>query len=377
MFALLATASSALAVTASIKQRTPFCREAKEGCQPVFFLTPADGIQIEGQTGDSKWLRVKHLASGQSGWVKAEFVAIAAPSRLEPETVIKLDAPALALIDTPEGPALLDKLKLQPLPIGDSLELKGLESLQSENLRGHLSTARELKIYGLAEVEKQKFIQEVQPALKPYPRYRSLLRLDDGPYSVVSLPDEVLLVLGKGSAAWGQSLLVGLDAQYLPVMLLRNAAEILAYVPEEARQGLRGESLRLWDLDADGTLVASAYHAGARRDVLLRVRPRINAAWEYEGLVYWPKELPFRPDAPSLKLRLWSSGEQSVLVTSISSGENPAGYLAFFAGGNESLTMQKLQQPILDGQLWQGEFWSLQSDSVTRWKPVMDEKKEQ
>ncbi len=371
---LLLTAESAWAVNASIKQRTPFCRETKENCQPVFYLTPTDQIQIEGQTADGKWLRLKHLASGQIGWVKTGDVSIAAPSRLAPEKMLMLETPALAMISGPQGPLLLEPGRLRPVQGGEAVELTGgLSTLLPQTFRGQLSSAQELRIYGLTEVEKQRFLQEVQPALKPYPRFRSLLRVESGPQAVAWLPEGLLLVLGQGSATWGQSLFVGLDSDYLPVLLLRNAAEILTYLPEEARQGIRGESMRLLDLDADGTLIAAAYHAGARRDVLIRVKPKLKAAWEFEGMLYWPKELPFRPDAQGLNFRLWSTGEQSVLVTSTEA--SGAGYLGFYAGGNEVLTLQKLDQPILDGQLWQGDFWSLQKDAVTRWKPVIEETK--
>ncbi|MEZ0372344.1 MAG: hypothetical protein ACAI44_24860, partial [Candidatus Sericytochromatia bacterium] len=107
---LTATASvPALALDAKIKIRTPFCREAKPGCQPSFFLTPVDAIRIEGQSSDGKWLRIRHLASGQSGWVATADIQQTTPSQLKSETVTSLAQPALALVVSPEGLQLLEK----------------------------------------------------------------------------------------------------------------------------------------------------------------------------------------------------------------------------------------------------------------------------
>ncbi|HEY9839963.1 MAG TPA: hypothetical protein V6D23_05900 [Candidatus Obscuribacterales bacterium] len=369
----------AFALDAKIKIRTPFCREAKAGCQPSFYLTPVDAIRIEGQSSDGKWLRIRHLASGQSGWVAAVDIQQTTPSQLKSETVTSLAQPALALVVSPEGLQLLEKDQMRPLePEGTAkgtakgavLALKGLDQLQPDSLRVFMSDARELKVYGLVEIEKQLFLQEVQPALQPFPRFRTLLRLNSGGFAVARLPDQILLVLGAGSGSWGAAKIVGLDQGNLPVMVLREAVEIQNYMAQDIRSGLRGESMRLLDLEPDGTLVMSAYHANLRRDVLLRLQPSIGVNWDFQGQYIWPKELPFRPDALGLKLRMWHEGDQTfVLARTESTG---AGYLIYYAGGSEPMTVQKLETPVLDAVLYQSQLWTLQSKSVIRWQPVVE-----
>lgn len=367
--AILLLAGPGLALEAKIKARTPLCREPQANCQPLFYLTPADAIQVEAQSADGKWYKLRHLASGQQGWVSAETLSLRSPNRLAAGKVRQLGSAPLALVSSPEGLALLEPARLVP-DQGAALPLQGLGGMDPASLRTLYTPARELLVYGLVEVDKQRFLQEVQPALKPQPRFRTLLRLNQGPCAVARLDDGTLLVLGDGNGAWGEGQLVGLDAQYLPVLLLRQSAEILGYLPESARQNLRGESVRLLDLEADGTVVLSAFNAALRRDVLIRLRPRLGTNWDFGGIYFWPKQLPFRPDAPGLRLRLWHSGDQSFLLTS--SDTSGPGFLAYFAGGNEALTLQRLEQPVRDAIILNNQLWTLGQKDLTSWQPVSD-----
>lgn len=375
LFALILPAQ---AYDAKVKTRTALCREAKENCQPIFYLSPADQISIEGQSTDSKWLKIRHLASKQSGWAKTADIQMFSPSQLSASTALSLETPALALAASSQSPpalSLIDKQRFYQLESQQTLlKLKGLSELQGSFLRSLWTPEQELRIYGLSESEQQSFIQELRSANKAFPEYKTLLRLQSAkqPWAVArAAEDPLLLVLGAGQGPWGKSLLVGLDQNYLPVMLIREAAEILAFIPAEARLGLRPETLRLQDLDAQGGLIATVYHTEARREVIMRVVPRLNQPWEFTGFLYWPKEIPFRAESLGLKLRLWHQGDQNILLAETES--TAPGYLAYYVGANEALTVKKLEKPLLDGIFYNNEFWSLQSDAVLHWQAVKEE----
>src|SRR5262249_17635032 len=145
-------------------------------------------------------------------------------SRLESEVVMNLETPALGLVVGPEGLGLLRADKLTPVQSKlPEQALHGSDSLKPESLRFYMSSTHELRAYGEVEVEKDRFLQELKPQLTPFEHYRTLMRLGAGPHTAAWLPDEqLLLVMGDGDGDWGNSLLAGLDAQYLPVMLVRT-----------------------------------------------------------------------------------------------------------------------------------------------------------
>lgn len=364
---LLCWSPSAQALAAKVKIRTAFCQEAKTNCLASFYLTPSDRIRIEGQSADGKWLRIRHLASNQTGWVLTADIQLQPAGRLQSAKVMDLESPALALVAGRDGVALIRQDSLVPLnPRQGSQALLGLDSLQPEGLRACLMRNNQLRIYGEMQLEKERFLSELEPGMSAYPHYQTLMRLGPGPHAVAWLPEQILLLMGAGDAGWGQAILVGLDTQYLPVLMLRQTVELQNFLPVEVRSGLRIESLRLQDLEPDGTLTLSAYHSALRRDVLVRVRPHLSANWDFLGQYYWPRDLPFRPDVAGLKLRLWHAGEQTFLLVS----SEGASYLIFYAGGSEPLTQQKLETPILDAVLYRGQLWSLEKTTVTRWQPV-------
>lgn len=373
LWGLEAFAPAAQAAEAKVKRRTAFCQEAKADCLPSFYLTPSDRIRIEGQSADGKWLHIRHLDSDQIGWVTASEIQLQSVSRLDAQVVMNLDTPALGLVAGPDGLGMLMADQLLPVQANVAVQhLRGIDSLKPESLRGFMSPTQELRVYGETEVEKEKFLQELRPQLTPIEHYRTLIRLGSGPHTAAWLPDEqLLLLMGEADGDWGNSLLAGLDAQYLPVMLVRTIIEVQGFLPAEVRIGLRGESLRLQDLEPDGTLTLSAYHSGLRRDVLIRVQPRVNRSWDFEGQYYWPKDVPFRPDAAGLRLRLWHLGEQTYLL--VSTPDSGPGYLVFYAGGSEPVMVQRLSAPVLDGVMYQDQLWTLEKSTITRWQPIEEE----
>lgn len=361
----------ALALETRVKTRTPFCAEPQPNCQAAFYLTPADAIRIEGQSTDGKWLRIRHLVSQRLGWVAAGDIRLSTAGKLVSSRERALAQPALALVAHGDALGLIEDGQLVPLQ-GEipARPLVGLDSLNRENLRA-LWFGEQLRLFGVESLENTRFYTELQPALRPHVRFHTLLRLGDGPSSAGWLADEGLLVLmAQHDAAWGNGLLVGLDADYLPVFLIRSMLELQAFLPAELRNGLRGDSLRLVDLSVDGTLTLSAYHSGLRRSVLIRLGVKAAGDWDFRGQFYWPAQIAFKPEAAGVHLRVWQQGEQTFVA--IRSDPDKQAYLAYYNGASEPVTVQALNQAIRDGVLFQGRLWTLDDQAVKHWDVVSD-----
>lgn len=356
-------------VEARVRTRTPFCTEARDPCQAVFSLHAQDAIDAISLSPDQKWWQIRHRASGRMGWVKAADLILRRPSGLSSDAPVALPQQVLGLQWRGDGLGLLSADHLFGLDPVFSAPLKGLAEVQPGQLIALLTAPNgEPEVYTRTEVEGSWFVQQILPRSSPYPQYRTLVRLNqaDSPAGVSRLADGHLLVLAEGSGLWGDSRLVAFDAAGLPVMVIREAVEILDYLPQALRPSLRPESLRLLALDPDGTLLMTANQPGRQQGVLLRIRPRVGVEWAFEGALAWPTDLPFRSDAPNLRLQARVQADEALLIWQ----QAGATWLGYYVAGGEPVALRPLSQPVLDLAQRDGFFWLLHPHSLVRLRPL-------
>lgn len=356
---------SAQALEARVSQRTPFCPQASKGCAALFYLNPGDQVVVLRQSADGKWLYVRYRQQ-HTGWIQADMASLKKPEGLRSEPLKPLPAGALALLPADDALRILFADALQT---GTQRQpIVGLQSLLAHPhaLRLDLCAANtaEACIYGVQSTEDQFFVLQLNP--EDPPRYRTLLRLNE-PTGLqgLAVKPEGLLLLGQAEGAWGESLLLGLGADGLPFMLLKQAQEMLVWVPQEVRTGLNLESVRLMHLNRDGVLLASAFHLGQRRHVLLRLRFAPQQFWVYEGLMHWPDQSALSPREAGVQVQgIGSEGDFYVLIQA--EGKT---LLAYYSGSQEPLAVQALAQAPLDAQLAGKTLWLLNPQGLRAFKP--------
>jgi hypothetical protein len=363
---LLGLAKPAAALEASVSQRTPFCQQARQGCAALFYLNPGDRVQVLQQSADGKWLYVRYR-QGHTGWIEAAAATLRKPESLRSGALQPLTPGALALLPAGKELQILFADALQG-PGAARQPLVGMQGLLSHPraLRPALckAAAPDLCIYGVQSEEGQAFVMQLQPTSPP--RYRTLLRLaDPAGWLGLAVKPEGLLLLGQGEGPWGESLLLGLGPDQLPFMLLKQAQEILVWVPQEVRTGLNLESVRLAHLNPDGVLLASAFHLGLRRHVLLRLRYDARQFWVYEGLMHWPDQSAVSPREAGVSVQ--GIGFESDFYVLISAGGKT--WLAYYSGSQTPLAVQALAQPPLDAQLADGRLWLLWPEGLRAYQP--------
>ncbi|MGV3523334.1 MAG: hypothetical protein ACO1RX_03880 [Candidatus Sericytochromatia bacterium] len=360
---------AAWGIEARVRARTPFCTEARDPCQAVFSLNSQDAIDAISLSPDQKWWQIRHRASGRIGWVKAADLVLRRPTGLSSDTPVTLPQEVLGLQWRGEGLGLLSANHLFGLDPVFSEPLQGLEEVEPGHLVALLTAPNgEPEVYVRTEIEGTWFVQQILPRSTPYPQYRTLVRLNhaDSPVGVARLADGHILVLAEGSGLWGESRLVAFDAAGLPVMVIREAVEVLDYLPQALRPSLRPESLRLLALDPDGTLLMTANQPGRQQGVLLRIRPRVGVDWAFEGALAWPADLPFRNDAPHLRLQARVQADEALLIWQ----QGDTTWLGYYVAGGEPVALRPLAQPVLDMVQHSGFFWLLQPRSLVRLRPL-------
>jgi len=371
LWGLLAGAASAL--EARITERTPLCAQAHKNCLGRFFLNPADRVKVLRQSTDGDWYYVEFPLNQQTGWIWAKSAELRKPERLKSEFLYPLSQAGLNLLaGTESSPAVVYPNRLSNVH-GETLQhLPGLQPLlrqaaHRQVLQSLQSPEQGLRIYGLSTTEQQLFLLEANPTHPEYPTYRTLLRLEQPQaFKGIAQTTQGLLILAEGQGPWGQSLVTGLGPDGLPYLLMHNAQEILSWVPEEIRSGLNLESLRLLSLNPDGILLASAFHLGLRKNVLLRLRADAQKFWVYDGLLYWPEQIGRSPQAEGLSVRgLGSEADFYVLIQT-----EQKYFLAYYSGSHQPVAVQALATPVFDALISQDSLWTLQTDGMRRWSPL-------
>ncbi|MBF2052418.1 MAG: hypothetical protein IGS03_03010 [Candidatus Sericytochromatia bacterium] len=361
----LSLGGPAQALDARLKQRTPFCQQAAKGCAALFYLSPGDQVQVLRQSADSKWLYVRYR-NQHTGWIQSDTANLKKPEGLRADPLKPLPAGALALL--PAG----DELRIlfaDAVQTGTRRQpVVGLHSLLTHPQALHLDrcagNAADVCVYGVQTTEEQSFVLQLTPDNPPH--YRTLLRLRQ-PEGLQGLAVKAagLLLLGEAEGVWGESLLLGLGADGLPFLLLKQAQEALVWVPQDVRSGLNLESVRLMHLNRDGVLLASAFHLGQRRHVLLRLRFDPERFWVYEGLMRWPDAVALSPREAGVQVQgLGAEGDFYVLIAA--EGKT---WLAYYSGSQEPLAVQTLAQRPLDAQLAGKTLWLLHPEGLRAFKP--------
>lgn len=361
------------ALEGQVTERAAFCLTAEKKCSPIFYLNPSDSLKILRQSLDEEWYFVRYTKTQQEGWVSAQFVKLRLPEKLKSEQVaIPPDVQALHV--QKEQLQLISLTHITPLGSEQAVQkLTGLKPFLPASQSPWVALASEksdLMVLGVTETEQSRFVQVIKPGLTPYPEYNTLVGIEniqDFKGAALSKNEE-LIILAKGTSPWGINCLSVLDAQFIPLFLFPEDRTLLSYLPQDLINVIRPESFKLLSLDQEGVLLATAYHSHKRQKVLVILHYDLKEVWIYEGLYHWPEDIPLKPETPNLKVRALKQGEHFFLL--LDSDDDTPGFLAFYAGKSDPVTVQPFKEKLTDAVFFKDELWTLHKNHLLHWSPV-------
>lgn len=375
-------------IEAEIQKRTPLCRDIQERCVPIFHLNRQDKVRVQRQSDDGKWFQIRVLFNQSVGWVKSEDLKLLRPQRLDKKRVRRFSEPPLFGVEGPL-PELGFQNHLEQLRADTPTQRWGSrffpESFEPLIARRH---GVDLHVLGLEKQEQALFLMRVQisPGAQ-YPHYEVILRLKDRAafQGVAPLEGGGLLVAGEAEGPWGASQLLLLDAQFEPLQIIKKPEGMLRFLPAELNGALLKQRMRWLGVLPEGEVLLGAYHLGRRKEVVLRFQLR-GAQWQYHSAVNWPQDLEMKLFDAHLRLKMAVNGESLYLLTR-SLGKDAAdrdavdkdepgqekSFLSYYAGNNDALFTQAVEEEILRIFWFEEQLWSLSPGALNRWEPVFTE----
>jgi hypothetical protein len=359
---LWALSAPAWGTEARLRERAPLCPEPRAACTPLFYLNPGESVEVLRVSPEHEdWLAVRFGPGGREGWLPRNVLALNVPQALSPEVMARL----------PEGPGRFGFGEPLQFQIGlqawhythEGLVPQPAWKVRSE-LLGRLIAISPAQAWGITTADTQAFVQHLRFTLSPRPQLETLLRLaQPTTEAFVAQTGPLTLVLGKGTGFWGESILVGLDAQGMPWLHVANSDDLPAFFPGALRARYQPRTCVPLALDAQGVLYAKAVRRSGET-VIVMVLPSARAEWDYLGELTWPVDQPI-PTAKDIPVVRAARGGG---LTGLLVGSGVLQRLYLFALTGEQIW----QGPVAEASDLhldpQGQLWTLQGQQLLRWQ---------
>ena len=355
------------ALQAVLQERVPLCDQPRQACQPLFFLHKGEHVQVVYLQGKD-WLRVKHATSQRMGWVSAKQAQLLLPTSLQKQTQDKLSGMLgfwalgdLSGVFSSTGQYTLPTQTQTPFAMGYSF------AASDPIIAVEKSASVQLLFHRLEATDQHLVLWEVNPFLQ-VPQFQNLARFErKQDFAGSAQLDGLTLIAGKTQGLWGDAVLVALDADYWPVWIYRDLRELWAILPFELQSELKAESFKLLSLSPEGHVLIEAYNTKQAKKVILHWR--YDKTWVYQQMLQWPAALK----ADTVQ-RWFVTASAEALVLAVN--DDRQAHLFLFPAGLSEMALHEVLSRPLNGLKWShDELWSLDSVSLTRWKPLYKETK--
>lgn len=355
------------ALQAILQERVPLCDQPRQSCQPLFFLQKGEQVQVVYLQGKD-WLRVKHVASQRLGWVSAKQAQLLLPTSLQKQAQEKFTG-MLGFWALGEQSGVFSGSVQYELPTqAQTTFAMGYTFAASDPVIAvEKSAASKLLFHRLEAHASHVVLWEVNPFLR-VPQFQNLARFERRQdFAGSAQLDGLTLIAGRAQGLWGEAVLIALDVDYWPVWIYRDLRELWAILPFELQSELKAESFKLLSLSPEGHVLIEAYNTKQAKKVILHWR--YDKTWVYQQMLQWPATLK----ADTVQ-RWFVTASAEALVLAVN--EERQAHLFLFPAGLSEMALHEVLSRPLNGLKWShDELWSLDSVSLTRWKPLYKETK--
>lgn len=349
----------AWSVSGKLKERSALCIKPQKECTAQFYLNPQDAIQVLHPSLDQKWFKVRFLGNNKEGWVPAEKVALVLPQSLALIKKSTLDTQAAFF----QGKAL-SLWKSHRISEAGKNELKLLSLMSDEHFLTGFIKDQHYHIYSQQIHDKNSFLIRWTESPPAQPVAQTLMRLNPEwkpPPQIAELPAHTL-ILGRGTGVWGDTLLLGLKADF-PTLMLKDHEDLFPLLDPDLRQRIIPDSVFLSALSPDGSLYITVQFRFDLKYGLVKLTPSTQVPWKAEGFIHWPKG--YAPHSVKKKthlpIQVWSKGADTYLYFP------QVGKLFYY-----SLTPEPIFEHQFTAQstvhLGEDGLWSLHNLNLEQWR---------
>lgn len=362
----------------SVQERTELCRTPQMPCVALFYLQKNETIEVQRQTLKGDWLEVSFGTPARVGWVKRDMVRLHTLQTFETQVRLQqvdwehvflwfqntqfwaLESMKAQLWQIPlEGEAILTHQFKRPQPWPE-LVVSGSQTIHS------------WWVFERIESDGHVFLQQlIQSKDQQSLGFTTWLRVGNPAWPVFVYPTEShLLILGRGVAPWGETLLAAVDQTGHLRWLLSKHEQIEAFLSPELRPQLGEKSLFALALDQQGYLYVKAVERLSRQTLILKLRPGEQRPWKHVSTLTWPKELPLPTD--KLWPQLWIQGNESHTYVCFP-GAKEEHHLFYYSVANEPIYHGMIEHLQAMAMGPAGELWTLEKEHLMKRVPKFNE----